>query len=259
MDLKSLAKKVLPIARMAGMAILSVYESGADMQVEHKSDDSPLTLADKKSNQVICDGLEELSPRFPIISEENKQVDYEVRKNYEYYWLIDPLDGTKEFIKRNGEFTVNIALVKDREVVLGIVYIPCLDEMYWAAKGEGAWWMTAEGTEKLQVSDFRMTDAQLRVVCSRSHQNEATKNFVEALLEPVLISKGSSLKFLILAKGEADLYPRMSPTMEWDTAAAQIVLEEAGGRVIDENTGQGMRYNKEQLLNGNFVGYGHVL
>jgi 3'(2'), 5'-bisphosphate nucleotidase len=182
MNLKSLAQEILPIARKAGKAILSVYESGADMQVEQKSDDSPLTIADKKSNQVICDGLRLLSQRFPIISEENKQVDYEVRKNYDYYWLIDPLDGTKEFIKRNGEFTVNIALIKGQEVVLGVVYVPCLNEMYWTAKGEGAWLMTEGETKKLQVSSFRMTDFQLRVVCSRSHQNEATKNFVAALL-----------------------------------------------------------------------------
>jgi len=259
MNLKSLAAAVLPIAREAGNAILEIYDKDTDIQVEHKADESPLTIADKKSNEVICNGLEELSQIFPIISEENKLVDYETRKDYDYYWLIDPLDGTKEFIKRNGEFTVNIALVKNKEVVLGVVYTPCLDEMYWGAKDEGAWLITAEGTEQLQAADFKMTDQELRIVCSRSHQNDATKEFVKKLLDPVLVSKGSSLKFLILARGNADLYPRLAPTMEWDTAAAQIILEEAGGSVIDEITGEKVKYNKENLLNPFFIGYGKVL
>ncbi|MFT5864099.1 MAG: 3'(2'), 5'-bisphosphate nucleotidase [Flavobacteriales bacterium] len=256
MNLKTLALEVLPIAREAGNAILSIYNRGADMQVEQKADESPLTIADKKSNEVICDGLEKLSQQFPIISEENKLVDYETRKDYEYYWLIDPLDGTKEFIKRNGEFTVNIALVKNNEVVLGVVYTPCLDEMYWGAKGEGAWLVTEKVEEQLAAANFNMADENLRVVCSRSHQNEATKEFVDALLNPVLVSKGSSLKFLILANGAADLYPRLAPTMEWDTAAAQIILEEAGGAVIDEETGGKVRYNKRNLLNPFFIAYG---
>lgn len=258
MDLKKLAQEILPIAKDAGDAILSIYNGGENMEIEHKADESPLTIADKQSNEVICKGLEKLSTQFPIISEENKLVDYEVRKNYDYYWLIDPLDGTKEFIKRNGEFTVNIALVKNHEVVLGVVYTPCLDEMYWGAKGAGAWLITAGGAKQLQVSNFKMTDEKLRIVCSRSHQNEATKEFVSALSNPELVSKGSSLKFLILAKGEAELYPRLAPTMEWDTAAAQIILEEAGGAVIDEGTGEAVRYNKENLLNPFFVGYGGV-
>ncbi|MFK7807175.1 MAG: 3'(2'),5'-bisphosphate nucleotidase CysQ [Saprospiraceae bacterium] len=258
MNLNNLAQEVLPIARKAGEAILEIYNAGADMQIEHKADESPLTIADKKSNEVICKGLEKFSQQFPIISEENKIVDYDTRKNYDYYWLIDPLDGTKEFIKRNGEFTVNIALVHQHEVILGVVYTPCLDEMYWGVKGGGAWLLTATEKTKLSSTTFKMTDENLRVVCSRSHQNEATKAFVGNLENPELVAKGSALKFLILAKGGAELYPRLAPTMEWDTAAAQIILEEAGGSVIDENTGLPMRYNKENLLNSFFVAYGGV-
>ena len=258
MDLRALAQQILPIAKKAGDAILAIYNNSDDFQVQTKSDESPLTVADKASNDVICQGLQNMDPLFPIISEENKQVDYEVRKDYDYYWLIDPLDGTKEFIKRNGEFTVNIALIKDHRPVLGVVYTPCLDEMYWAAKGEGAWLITSDGKESLQSASFEMKDEELKVVCSRSHQNDATKEFVAALAKPELVSKGSSLKFLILAKGEAHLYPRLAPTMEWDTAAAQIILEESGGKVIDEGTKESLRYNKENLLNPYFVGYGKL-
>jgi len=253
MDYKKLAHQIIPIARQAGAAILEIYHKAGDIQVENKDDKSPLTLADKAANDIICEGLNQLEKVFPIISEENKQVDYDVRKAYDYYWLVDPLDGTKEFIKRNGEFTVNIALIHQQMPVLGVVYAPDLDDMYWAAKDIGAYMVTESGEQKLDAQQFGMQDKNLRVVCSRSHLNEGTQTFVDALIEPELVATGSSLKFLIIAKGQAHLYPRLAPTMEWDTAAAQIVLEEAGGEVLNDETKKPLSYNKENLLNPHFI------
>ncbi len=256
MNYKNLAKQIIPIAQKAGEAILNIYNQTGDIAVEQKADDSPLTLADRAANAVICDGLAQLDQQFPIISEENKQVEYTTRKNYDHYWLVDPLDGTKEFIKRNGEFTVNIALIHKQMPVMGVVYAPCLDEMYWAAKGEGAYLINKDSEQQLQANKFTLSDSSLGVVCSRSHLNQATQNFVDALDQPTLVATGSSLKFLIIARGNAHLYPRLAPTMEWDTAAAQIVLEEAGGEVIHNETKEPLRYNKEDLLNPHFVAFG---
>ncbi len=258
MNYKDLVPDLMDIARRAGAAIMEIYESDADFGVEAKSDDSPLTKADRAANTIICDGLEKLSVGYPIISEENKAVDYEVRKDYKHYWLVDPLDGTKEFIKKNGEFTVNIALVHNQRSVFGVVYAPALDEMYWAAKGEGAHFIKDGKENLLSASSFGMKDGGLRVVCSRSHLNEGTQKFVDELNTPELVAKGSSLKFLILASADAELYPRLAPTMEWDTAAAQIVLEEAGGKVLQAASGEPLVYNKEDLLNPHFIAYGKM-
>lgn len=258
-DWNDLAERVTGIAKTAGDAILDIYTNEADFNVELKADDSPLTKADRAANAVICRGLENLPQIFPIVSEENKAIPYEERKQFEYYWLVDPLDGTKEFIKRNGEFTVNIALVHGQQPVFGVVYAPVLEEMYWAIKGKGAWMRKGEQQQKLQSPSFRMTDPGLKVVCSRSHLNEATQAFVDALDQPEKVSQGSSLKFLLMAKGQAHVYPRLGPTMEWDTGAAQIVLEEAGGKVIDEGTKMPLRYNKENLLNPYFIAYANTV
>lgn len=255
---KDLSEQVIRIAEAAGAAILDIYQNEADFNVEMKSDDSPLTKADRASNTVICEGLEQLPQIFPIVSEENKAIPYSERKNFDHYWLVDPLDGTKEFIKRNGEFTVNIALVHEQKPIFGVVYAPVLDEMYWAVKGQGAWMKHGDRQQKLEANTFGMTDTGLKVVCSRSHLNEGTQAFIDALDRPEKVSRGSSLKFLLMAKGEADVYPRLGPTMEWDTGAAQIVLEEAGGKVIDEETGAPLLYNKENLLNPYFIAYGNV-
>lgn len=258
MDWKYISESVISIARDAGAAILDIYANEADFNVEVKSDDSPLTKADRAANKVICDGLEKLSEVFPIISEENKAIPYEERKDFERFWLVDPLDGTKEFIKRNGEFTVNIALVEGAQPIFGVVYAPVLDEVYWAIKGQGAWMMKGTDKTTLEALSFKMTDPGLKVVCSRSHLNEGTQAFIDALDTPEKVSKGSSLKFLLMAKGDAHVYPRLGPTMEWDTGAAQIVLEEAGGSVIDEETKEPLRYNKENLLNPYFIAYGNL-
>lgn len=257
-DWKDLSERLIAIAKGAGTAILDIYSNEADFNIELKADDSPLTKADRAANTLICAGLEQLPQVFPIVSEENKTIPYEERKDYEYYWLVDPLDGTKEFIKRNGEFTVNIALVHDQQPIFGVVYAPVLDEVYWAVKGQGAWMEKAGKVEKLEAETFSLSDPGLKVVCSRSHLDERTQAFIDKLNQPERVSQGSSLKFLLMARGEANVYPRLAPTMEWDTAAAQIVLEEAGGKVIDEETKLPLRYNKENLLNPFFVAYGNM-
>lgn len=258
MNNKQLIAEITQIARRAGEAILKIYAHEADFQVEHKADSSPLTIADRTANAIICKALESLPVQYPIISEENKQIPYTERQYFQKAWLVDPLDGTKEFLKRNGDFTVNIALINAGVIELGVVYIPVFDEMYYAAKGEGAFVAKAGKVEPIQVLPFSMSDPGLKVICSRSHMSPETEGFIQQLDQPELVSRGSSLKFLLIAMGQAHVYPRMGPTMEWDTGAAQIILEEAGGQVIDQNTQQPLRYNKENLLNPYFVAYGKV-
>ncbi|MCB9081980.1 MAG: 3'(2'),5'-bisphosphate nucleotidase CysQ [Lewinellaceae bacterium] len=248
---------VKQIARAAGAEILRIYAQTDQWAVEQKSDNSPLTLADRQANQLICQQLLELAPEIPIISEENKAIPYAQRKSFGQCWLVDPLDGTKEFVKRNGEFTVNIALLEGGRPILGVVYAPVLDEMYTAVRSEGAFFEQGNTREQLQTKPFTLQDSGLRVVCSRSHMTPATQAFVDQLQEPTLVSRGSSLKFLLLARGLADLYPRLAPTMEWDTGAAQMVLEEAGGCVVEASTGHDLAYNKENLLNPHFIAYSH--
>ncbi|MEO9476961.1 MAG: 3'(2'),5'-bisphosphate nucleotidase CysQ [Cyclobacteriaceae bacterium] len=233
-------------AREAGKDILKIYESG-DFSIEAKSDDSPLTKADKASHEAIVAKLE--STGLPILSEEGRAIPFDERKDWDLFWMIDPLDGTKEFIKKNGEFTVNIALIQGKEVVLGVVFTPVLNELFWAIKGEGAF----KDGEKINVTTVKIGDEKLRVVASRSHLNPDTSEFIERLKNPEIVSKGSSLKLLMVAEGAADLYPRYAPTMEWDTAAAQIVVEEAGGKVLIKNSSEKVRYNKENLLNPHFL------
>lgn len=258
MAIEELIPLLLPIARQAGTAIMDVYEQEAFFQVEHKKDDSPLTIADRRANDIICAGLAQLPLIFPIISEENQEIPYTERQHFDYHWLVDPLDGTKEFISRNGDFAVNIALIHRNRAVLGVVLLPVTGELYWAVQGKGAYLETASGPQKLQARSFRMSDPGLVVLCSRSHMNPATEVFISKLTDPVLISRGSSLKFLLLATGDAHLYPRLGSTMEWDTGAPHIILEEAGGSVIAEGTQQVLQYNKEDLRNPSFVAYAFV-
>ena len=258
MDYKSLALEVVKIAEAAGVRIMEIYDSAEGIEYDKKTDNSPLTQADTQGNKIICDALKALEVQFPIISEENKLLPYEERKDYEHFWLVDPLDGTKEFIKRNGEFTVNIALVKGQQPVMSVVLAPVLKEMYWAVRGEGAFLIKDGQTTQLTANHFTMKDDGLGVVCSRSHLNQETQDFIDNLKNPVKVNTGSSLKFLILAKGEAHVYPRIAPTMEWDTAAAQMILEAAGGKVVRFDNGEPLLYNKENLLNPYFVAYGNV-
>ena len=255
---KDIVQEVCNIAVKAGEEIMKIYNDASDFSVESKADNSPLTIADKASNDVINVGLKNLDVIYPIISEENPDIEYEVRKVYNRFWLVDPLDGTKEFIKRNGEFTVNIALIDSGYPIMGVVYIPATEELYYSCSGEGAYKRRGDQVTKISCKRFTIHDESLNVVCSRSHINEPTQNFLDALKKPNIVSRGSSLKFLIMADGKADIYPRLGPTMEWDTGAAQAILEEAGGVVVHSETYERLNYNKPSLLNPYFLAAGKV-
>lgn len=250
-DIESIKK----IARDAGDEILDVY--GTEFSVDVKEDKSPLTEADRRGNDVIVKALESLYPDIPIISEETKTVDYSERKDWEYFWLVDPLDGTKEFVKRNGEFTVNIALVHRDTPVLGVVFQPVGDRMFWASKGSGAWLSENQGESlPLTGGEHYSNKDQVTVVASRSHLTQEVQDFVNGLKtegkEVEFLSAGSSLKLCLVAQGKADVYPRLGPTMEWDTGAAHAIALESGRKVLADGTGLPLIYNKENLLNPYF-------
>jgi 3'(2'), 5'-bisphosphate nucleotidase len=248
--------EVIKIAEAAGKVIMEVYVE-ADFGVEEKEDFSPVTKADKAANDLICKALIKLYPDIPIISEEGHLPDFSVRKSYTKYWLIDPLDGTKEFINRNGEFTVNIALIENNQPTMGISHLPAHNETYWAAKGEGAWCIKEGNSTRLQADTFTMKQSGLAIAITRSHFNQATSDYVGNFTFPRLVAKGSSLKIILLACGEAHLHPRFGTTMEWDTAAPQVILEEAGGK-ITQWSGEPLVYNKEDLRNPSYIAYGKV-
>ena len=235
------------IAKEAGETIMEIYNR--DFSIAYKDDKSPLTEADLASHEVIMRGLEKYG--MPILSEEGKEISYEERKKWEYYWCIDPIDGTKEFIKKNGEFTVNIALIHHDMPVLGVVYAPALGDMYAAKQGEGAF----KNGQELPLSRNSDLSEKTRVVASKSHLSEETQAFIDALdtREVEQVSKGSSLKLCMVAEGEADIYPRLAPTMEWDTAAADAVVRESGKMTYIFASGTPVRYNKENLLNPWFI------
>jgi len=241
--------KITEIAQEAGDAIMQIYNT--DFAVEYKDDKSPLTEADTKANKIICDALTALYPDIPLMSEENKEVAYDERKEWEYYWCIDPIDGTKEFIKKNGEFTVNIALIYKNTPVLGVVYAPAIGEMYRAKQGMGAF----KNGQKLPLHVNTAPEEKLFVVASKSHLSKETQDFIDALetKEIEQVSKGSSLKLCMVAEGSADIYPRLAPTMEWDTAAADAIVREAGKMTYQFDNNTKVIYNKEDLLNPWFV------
>jgi len=253
-DLAELARGCCAIARTAGHAILKVYDS--DFAVERKQDNSPLTAADLAAHHAIIDGLRVLAPPLPILSEESAHdVPWEVRRNWVRYFLVDPLDGTREFVKRNGEFTVNIALIEDHVPVLGVVYAPVLEQMFWAWRGGHAHAQSASESGKVDLRTRRRGDPLL-VAGSRSHADPRTLAALEKLGTHELRPLGSSLKFCRAAQGEVDLYIRYGPTSEWDTAAGQCVLEQAGGGV-SLVSGEPLRYNtKDSLLNPDFLAFG---
>ena len=251
LDLDALLIQAIEAAEEGCGAILKVYESG-DFQTEVKGDKSPLTLADRNAHRAISQNLEKT--RLPILSEEGKSIPYEERKNWEYFWMVDPLDGTKEFIKRNGEFTVNIALIWKATPILGVVAMPVTGELYYASEGEGATVRRGGRDEKLaRKGAADLSRDGLRVVASRSHMNEETRRFIAALKNATLVSAGSSLKFMLVANGEADVYPRYAPTMEWDTAAAHAIVKETGHEVLQEGTDRPLLYNKRELVNPHFL------
>ncbi|SFV57233.1 3'(2'),5'-bisphosphate nucleotidase [hydrothermal vent metagenome] len=237
------------IAKEAGDVIMEIYKR--DFTIEYKEDASPLTEADLASNQVIMDALEKYN--LPILSEEGREISYEERKEWEYYWCIDPIDGTKEFIKKNGEFTVNIALIHNHIPILGVVYAPVLNDMYEAKKGEGAF----KNGQKLPLTINKTPEKSLSVVASKSHLSEETQAFIDDLAKTTedikQVSKGSSLKLVMVAEGVADIYPRLAPTMEWDTAAADAIVRESGKMTYIFDTDKPVVYNKENLLNPWFL------
>jgi 3'(2'), 5'-bisphosphate nucleotidase len=240
---------IVTIAKEAGNAIMQVYSQ--DFKVEYKQDSSPLTLADKKANNIIETGLNKLIVNLPILSEEGENTPYEERKYWEYFWLVDPLDGTKEFVKKNGEFTVNIALIHKDTPVLGVVYAPALDICYWAKKGEGSF----KDGRPLPLKTIKQGDTY-KIVTSRSHMSSETKIFINTIdtnKEKKLISIGSSLKICLVAEGEADIYPRLGLTMEWDTGAAHAIVNEAGKIAYQFKSENILTYNKENLLNPWFI------
>jgi len=233
----------------AGQAVLDIYDT--TFEVETKSDNSPLTLADKKSNEIIDLGLKSLFPNIPILSEEGRDIPYSERKKWDIFWLVDPLDGTKEFVKKNGEFTVNIALISNNYPIFGSVYAPYKKELFWAYDGLGAW--KSENHNKEQRIKVISNDTKKRIVISRSHPNEKVTQFINQYENHQLIRMGSSLKLCCIADGKADIYPRLGPTSEWDIGAAQCIVEEAGGSVLEYKSNRRLSYNKENILNPFFI------
>jgi 3'(2'), 5'-bisphosphate nucleotidase len=281
-QLKDHLLTALLASKEAGKAILDVYKQEFD--VSYKEDDSPLTLADRRSHDIIVSYLADSSEKsFPILSEEGKEISFDQRHVWEYFWLIDPLDGTKEFIKRNGEFTVNIALIYQHRPVLGVIFAPVNETYYFASEGFGSYRLKDDSAFRLlkgRVSEIErdrvlneilnqsdrlpycnrpsgIDDSPFVVVGSRSHPSKEFESFVKTMKEQhakvEVISSGSSLKLCLVAEGRADIYPRMGPTMEWDTAAGQAIVEQASGSVMNYETCEPLKYNKKNLLNPWFI------
>lgn len=247
---------LIDTAISAGKAILEIYYS-KDFAIELKGDESPLTKADKAAHLVIQSELEKTG--IPILSEEGKAIDYAERKHWNKFWMVDPLDGTKEFIKKNGEFTVNIALIENGEPTFGIVHTPVTGETFIGGVNypaiklvNGTRMQLDNNKESDSLSDFIRKEG-LRVVASRSHLNEETESFLNKMSSPKVVSMGSSLKFLCIADGQADIYPRFAPTMEWDTAAAHAIMNSLGYHILIKDTSIPLQYNKENLLNPHFI------
>ena len=250
MNLENLIEPIVDIAVDAGKAILEVYATEFDVQ--EKSDESPLTQADLASHRRIVAGLTALTPDIPIISEEDGLPEFDERRQWPRYWLIDPLDGTKEFVSRNGEFTVNIALIDANRPVFGVVHVPVQDKTYTGCEGHGAQ-LRSGGESPVAIRVAERSSAPVRVVGSRSHRGASLDAYLERLGDTDMVPMGSSLKFCVVAEGRADIYPRLGPTSEWDTGAAQAVVEQAGGQVLQLD-GKPLSYNeKPEILNPFFI------
>jgi 3'(2'), 5'-bisphosphate nucleotidase len=246
-----ISEPLINALQKAGTAILNIYDT--PFSVDHKTDRSPVTAADRLSHDIVT-GFLRNHFSFPILSEEGKDIDYEDRKRWDQFWLVDPLDGTKEFINRNGEFTVNVALIQKGNPVLGMIYVPVKNLFYYAVKGKGSFKRESGKEFRLPMDRSRHGVA---VVGSRSHTTPQFDQFIEVLRsrhnDVTFVSAGSSLKFCLVAEGVADIYPRLGTTMEWDTAAGQVIVEEAGGFVLDAESNQPLRYNKADLRNPHFI------
>lgn len=248
MHYRSILPDVLKIADAASEKVMAIYQT--DFKVNFKADESPITAADVASHRIIEEGLRNLSHDIPILSEEGLEAPWSERRHWHRFWLIDPIDGTRDFTQRTGEFTVNIALIEQGRPILGVVTAPALKEAFWGLKGEGAYKRDRNGrVHRLSVV---VPPAEKRVVASKNHLNEETRDFIEKLGPHKLVQAGSSLKFCRIAEGKADIYPRMGPTSEWDTGAAHAVLSAAGGKV-QTLEGKPLEYGKEDVLNPSFV------
>jgi len=248
--LPQLTGAVCAIARDAAREILKIYNS--EFTIEHKDDRSPLTAADMAAHDTICRGLQDLTPDIPVLSEESVNIPFSTRKNWQYYWLVDPLDGTREFIKRNGEFTVNIALIDKHAPVLGVIHVPVTGTCYFACQGHGASKKSGDGGP-VTIKTRATRAGSFSVAGSRSHGSDKQQAFFRKLGDIEIHAIGSALKFCLVAEGLVDIYPRFGPTSEWDTAAAQCIVEEAGGIVTGLDL-EPLRYNsKESLLNPDFL------
>jgi 3'(2'), 5'-bisphosphate nucleotidase len=249
-DLAALTEEIIEISRLAGNKILEIYDT--DFSVEKKEDNSPLTAADMAAHNTICDALKRLTPDTPILSEESSHINFEERQGWNQYWLVDPLDGTREFIKRNGEFSVNIALIENHKSILGVIYIPVTGVCYSASLNNGAY-KNEPNSKSVRINAKKTDKDNITVAGSRSHGNAQQRSFIENLNDPELLAIGSSLKFCLVAEGLADIYPRFGPTSEWDSGAAQCIVEESGAVVVDTNF-KTLKYNtKESLLNPSFL------
>ena len=247
-----LHEAVIAIARDASAAIMQVYAE--DFDVEHKADNSPLTRADPAAHHIIADGLRRLTPELPLLSEEGADIPWATRQDWHAYWLVDPLDGTREFVKRNGEFTVNIALIEAHQPVFGVIMAPVTGTIWHAQAGHRA--LRRDGQTDQELRTRRPANAPLRVAASRSHRDPRTQAVLDQLPDAEPIPLGSSLKFCRIAEGALDVYPRFGPTCEWDTGAGQCILEAAGGVLLAPD-GRAFRYNRrETLLNGDFMALG---
>jgi len=245
-----LIKQLIAISKEAGNAILGFYNSEIDVQF--KSDTSPLTKADLASNNIILKRLKSLTPNIPILSEEEADISFDIRSKWYEYWLIDPLDGTKEFINKNGEFTVNIALIRDHKPVFGLIHLPVKKYTYWGCENKGSFFLD-KGNNIKEITVSKNMHKQMRIVVSRSHPSHKLKNLLDKIENYKLLKVGSSLKFCLIASGEADIYPRFGPTSEWDTAAGEAIAKFAGATIVNLKN-QPLNYNsKDEYINPNFI------
>ena len=250
----SLIEQLKEISKEAGKAILEIYNTNFDYQI--KEDLSPLTKADTIAHNIICERLKVLTPNIPILSEESCNIPFSIRSQWSQYWLIDPLDGTKEFIKKNDEFTVNIALIENNYPIIGLIHNPVLNTIYWGSI-LGTFFSKKNNTpQKISVKKSQLIKP--RIICSRSHKSEELEFYLRSIGKHQIIHAGSSLKFCSIASGESDIYPRFNPTSEWDTAAGQCIVESAGG-TIKTLDGERMQYNKKKsLINPGFICYSGI-
>lgn len=253
-------EEIIDMLHKAGSVIMHYYKNdNLSLETLLKNDSTPVTIADIASNDIIYTFLQTNFPHIPIISEETELESYDIRKNWEYVWLIDPLDGTKEFLNQTDEFTINLALVRNGKAIMGFIYLPVFERVYYAVNGQGAFEINKGIKTQISVSSFSFQQSGIKVVTSRSYMDIHTSTYIEVLDAPEMIKLGSALKFASIATGEADYYPRMIHIMEWDTAAGQIIIEEAGGSLVDSHTGKPLQYNKSTMVNPTFLAAGKII